>query len=82
MKYTRFPRGPLVTQQLFLEQNLSYINMRHDNDNRKANLGGMGPQSTEQQLIKMFLWLYGLVAHSAPLFPDQEPLIYNGEDTA
>lgn len=35
----------------------------------------MGPQSIEQQLRKMFLWLYGLVT-SSPLFPDHEPLIW------
>lgn len=41
----------------------------------RTDLGGMGPQSTEQQLMKMFLWLYGFVT-SSPLFPDQEPLIW------
>lgn len=44
-----------------------------------TNLGGMGPQSVVQQLMRMFPWLYGLVALS-PLFPDHEPLICHGGD--
>lgn len=46
----------------------------------KTNLGGMGPQSIVQQLMKMFLWLYGLVTSSPP-FPDHEPLIWCGQET-
>lgn len=36
-------------------------------------LGYAGPQSTSQQFLKMFLWLYGFWTL---FFPDQEPLIW------
>lgn len=39
-----------------------------------AHLGGMGAQSTEQQFIKMFPWLNGLVSGSPSLFLDNELL--------
>lgn len=40
----------------------------------KSYLGYVGPQSTSQQFLMMFLWLYGFWSL---FFPDQEPLIWS-----
>lgn len=40
----------------------------------RSYLGYAGPQSTSQQFLMMFLWLYGFWTL---FFPDQEPLIWS-----
>lgn len=41
---------------------------------RSRYLGYVGPQSTSQQFLIMFLWLYGFWTR---FFPDQDPLIWS-----
>lgn len=41
---------------------------------RSRYLGYVGPQSTSQQFLMMFLWLYGFWTR---FFPDQDPLIWS-----